>query len=68
MRTHAATPSPRRARASSPREMWRVYRTLVGRVLVRTARAVVVIGGRRPEVYVETPMYGASKSCLTVSC
>jgi len=47
--------------------MWRVYWTLVGRVLVRTARAVV-IGGRRLEVYVETPMYGVGKSCLAVSC
>lgn len=47
-----------------PREMWRVYRTLVGRAPMRTARAVAVIGGKRLEVYVETPMYGVGKRLL----
>ena len=44
-----------------PREMWRVYRTLVGRVPMRTARAIAVVGDGRLEVFVETPAYGVGK-------
>lgn len=47
-----------------PREAWRVYRTLIGPLPVRTARAIAVIDGLKFEVLVETPAYGGGKQLL----
>ena len=44
-----------------PREAWRRYRTLAGPLPMRTARAIAELGGRRFEVFVETPLYGGGK-------
>ncbi len=50
------------ASAELPREMWRMYRTLTGRVIMRVARALVEVGGTKLETYVETPLFGLGKN------
>lgn len=47
-----------------PREYWRTYRTLAGRVIMRVARAIAEINGVKLEVYVETPYYGYGRRLL----
>lgn len=49
-----------------PRSLWRSYLTLVGRVPMRTARAIAIVEevNARFEVYVETPLYGRGKKLL----
>lgn len=44
-----------------PRSAWRTYRTLVGPIPMRTARAIAIIGDEKFEVLVETPLYGGGK-------
>jgi len=44
-----------------PRSAWRTYRTLVGPIPMRTARAIAVIGDVKHEVFVETPLYEGGK-------
>ena len=44
-----------------PRSLWRTYRSLTGVVTMRVAHALVEIGGRQLETYVESPLYGGGK-------
>uniref|UniRef100_A0A7C1GB11 Clan AA aspartic protease n=1 Tax=Thermofilum adornatum TaxID=1365176 RepID=A0A7C1GB11_9CREN len=44
-----------------PRELWRTYRTLTGPLPMRTARAILEVGGKKLEVFVESPYYGGGK-------
>ncbi|RLF00126.1 MAG: hypothetical protein DRJ57_01395 [Thermoprotei archaeon] len=47
-----------------PRSAWRTYRTLVGPIPMRTARAVAIIEGEKLEVFIETPLYGGGKRLM----
>ena len=48
--------------AELPPSMWRKYVTLTGVVTMRVARGIIEVGGKRMEVYVETPLYGGWRS------
>ncbi len=47
-----------------PRDYWRTYRTLSGNIIMRVARALMEVNGRRYEVYVESPLYGGGKNLI----
>ncbi len=47
-----------------PREYWRTYKTFVGRIVMRVARAIAEIDNMKFEVYVEAPYYGYGKRLI----
>jgi predicted aspartyl protease len=47
-----------------PRSLWRTYRTLTGPLPMRTARAILEVGGKRLEAFVESPYYGGGKRLI----
>ncbi len=47
-----------------PRDFWRTYSTLAGSIIMRIAKAIVVIDNIKFETYVETPYLGYGRRLI----
>ncbi len=50
--------------AELPREQFGTYQTMAGPVVLRRSRAILRLGGREFESYVETPLHGVGRLLL----